>query len=221
MFTIHAVSLYLITTSTTRSFKRTVTCLLTPAIYRTYIRLPLPSDTVSKRISKDARFDRYFTHVVGAIDGTHFKAKIPKDQQEAYRNRKGTMTWNVLASVDMDMNVAYILPGWEGSATDHRLWSIARMKDLHLPEGTVLLGDAGFPLCDACLNPYRATRYHLWEWEVQGNKSVLAIKKAAHETHQYQVLLLQAKECTGIVQPSTFVTSKRSRTYLWRHPSTI
>ena len=31
--------------------------------------------------------------------------------------------------------------------------------------GTYYLADAGFPLCDVLLVPYRGVRYHLKEWE--------------------------------------------------------
>jgi len=40
--------------------------------------------------------------------------------------------------------------------------------DLSIPEGKYYLADAGYPLCDALLVPFRGVRYHLREWEKSG-----------------------------------------------------
>ncbi|KAF4610218.1 hypothetical protein D9613_010342 [Agrocybe pediades] len=58
---------------------------------------------------------------------------------------------------------------WEGSAADSRIFEYARKQDLSLPSGYYFLADAGFPLCDMLLTPYRGVRYHLKEW-AQGNQ---------------------------------------------------
>lgn len=68
-----------------------------------------------------------------------------------------------------NMLFSYILPGWEGSAADSRIWTDARSSDLRIPFGKYYLGDAGFPSCDALLVPYRGVRYHLKEW-ANGNR---------------------------------------------------
>ena len=72
------------------------------------------------------------------------------------------------------MHFFYVLAGWEGSAADGRLWEYARSTDLSIPPGKYLLGDAGFPSCDALLVPYRGVRYHLKEW-AEGELRYLSI----------------------------------------------
>jgi len=47
----------------------------------------------------------------GAIDGTHIEAQIPAELQVPFRNRKGTLSQNVLAECTLDMYFFYCLPG--------------------------------------------------------------------------------------------------------------
>ena len=58
----------------------------------------------------------------------------------------------------------YALCGWDGSVADATLWRDAVTNDIRVPPNRYLLGDAGFPSCDALLVPYRGVRYHLREW---------------------------------------------------------
>ena len=81
-----------------------------------------------------------------------------------YRNRKGFTSQNCLFSCDFDLFFTYALTGWEGSATDARIYQDARTKGLHIPPGKYFLADAGFPLRAELLVPYRNIRYHLAEW---------------------------------------------------------
>jgi hypothetical protein len=55
---------------------------------------------------------------VGAIDGTHVLARVPRHMQSTFMGRKHTTTQNVLAAVDWDLRFTYVLAGWEGSAHD-------------------------------------------------------------------------------------------------------
>lgn len=59
------------------------------------------------------------------------------------------------------MLFTYALTGWEGSASDSRIWQNA--TGLHIPDGCFLLADLGFPHCKKLLVPYRGIRYHLAE----------------------------------------------------------
>ena len=38
-----------------------------------------------------------------------------------YRGRKGYTTQNVLAACSFDLKFTYVLPGWEGTASDSRI----------------------------------------------------------------------------------------------------
>ncbi len=53
------------------------------------------------------------------------------------------------------LRFCYLLCGWEGSAADSRIFDEARRSDFAIEPGTYYLADAGFPLCDALLVPYR------------------------------------------------------------------
>jgi hypothetical protein len=87
-----------------------------------------------------------------------------------YRNRKGFIGQNVLAACNFAMLFVYILSGWEGSASDSAIFEYAREHDFAVPKGKYYLADAGFPLCDVLLTPYRGVRYHLKEWGTVNQK---------------------------------------------------
>lgn len=70
------------------------------------------------------------------------------------------------------MRFTYVLPGWEGSAADGRVYHDARATDFAVHPSTCYLADAGFPNCRALLVPYRGVRYHLKEWATAPNKYV-------------------------------------------------
>lgn len=74
---------------------------------------------------------------VGAIDGTHVPVHVPLATQGPFRNRKGTLSQNVMAACGFDLNFQYVHPGWEGSATDARVLqsSLAHAEPLHVPAG--------------------------------------------------------------------------------------
>lgn len=59
---------------------------------------------------------------IGAIDGTHIKAAIPQKKQIPYIGRKGYPTQNIMAACDFNMCFTFVLPGWEGSAHDTRIF---------------------------------------------------------------------------------------------------
>ena len=64
----------------------------------------------------------------------------------------------------------YILPGWEGSAANSRVFEDAQNSDFVIPEGRYYLVDAGYANSDKLLVPYRGVRYHLKEWASRGNR---------------------------------------------------
>jgi DDE superfamily endonuclease len=131
--------------------------------YRRYVKLPQDGLTPPE-IQSNPKFFPFFKGCLGAIDGSHIDAFVPDDQSARYRNRKGRLSQNILAVCTFDMRFSYVLPGWEGSAADGRVYEDARDHGLAIPPGSYYLADAGFPLCDGLLVPYRGTRYHLKEW---------------------------------------------------------
>ena len=57
-----------------------------------------------------------------------------------------------------------MLTGWEGLATDAHVYDDAIATDLQIPPGRYLLADAGYPLRQDLLVPFRGVQYHLAEW---------------------------------------------------------
>ncbi len=143
--------------------------LTSPRFYRRYIKLPQDNHTPPE-IRTNPRMYPFFRRVQGAIDCTHLDAFVPEDALPRYRDRKGRISQNVLTACTFDMRFTYILPGWEGSAADGRIYSDARSTDFSIPEHTYYLADAGFPICNALLVPYRGVRYHLKEWASVSHK---------------------------------------------------
>nr|XP_051211850.1 protein ALP1-like [Lolium perenne] len=108
----------------------------------------------------------YFRDCIGAIDGTHVTAKVPRSMSAAFRGRKHYTSQNVLAAEDFDMRFTYVLAGWEGSAHDASILadSLSRPDGLQIPNGKFYLGDAGYACRPGILPPFRKTRYHLNEF---------------------------------------------------------
>ena len=130
---------------------------------------PTLLDPIPLKISSSRKFSPYFDNCVGVLNGTHIHAVVPPDDRKAFRNRKKTISQNVLAVANFDMIFTYVLAGWEGSAHDSRVFDDARMKGLPILPGKFYLGDAGYALSWKVLTPYRGVRYHLKEW-AQGNR---------------------------------------------------
>lgn len=143
------------------SIYSTLACLVGPFYTK---HLHLPSNDTPPEIKKEPKFYPYFRNCRGAIDGSHFHAWVLLESMARYRNRKGFIGQNVLAACNFALLFVYILSGWEGSASDSQIYNYARGLDFAVPLGMYYLADAGFPLCDALMTPYRGVRYHLKEW---------------------------------------------------------
>ncbi|KAF8398343.1 hypothetical protein HHK36_017270 [Tetracentron sinense] len=61
-----------------------------------------------------------------ALDGTYILAMVSLLDQARYRNRKHFISQNVLGACSMDMKFNYVLPGWEGSASDSKVHKDAK-----------------------------------------------------------------------------------------------
>jgi hypothetical protein len=146
-----------------RVFNRVLDLLVAKKFYGRYIKLP-SSNEIPPEIRDNPKLYPFFEGCLGALDGTHIDTFVPDNALPRYRNRKGGISQNVLAACTFDMRFCYILSGWEGSATDGRIFDDARQKDFAIPNGSYYLADAGFMTCNALIIPYRGTRYHLKEW---------------------------------------------------------
>ena len=103
--------------------------------YSQYVRRSTPDDPVSTRIHNNGKLWPFFRGCLGAIDGTHMPLSPPTALQSLYRNQKGFLSQNCLCICNFDMLFTYILTGWEGSATDARVWADALAKGFSVPEG--------------------------------------------------------------------------------------
>ena len=95
-----------------------------PALSRRYLQAPDPNQ-VHKKIQDNPRFYLFFKNCLGAIDGTHIPISIASEKASPFRNRKGTLSINVMVACDFDLNFTFISSGWEGSATDSRVLRLA------------------------------------------------------------------------------------------------
>jgi hypothetical protein len=138
-----------------------------PPFYTKFVRQPTANDLVSRYIQNNPKLQPFLIGgiVIGAIDGSHIHAWAPGARRAAFRNRKGYLSQNCLCCCSFDLLFTYALTGWEGSASDARIYHNAvERQDLKIPDGCYLLADAGFPHCKQLLVPYRGVRYHLAEW---------------------------------------------------------
>jgi DDE superfamily endonuclease len=135
-----------------------------PPFYVKYVHLPTANSGVPPEIRSNPKFWPFFKDCLGAIDGSHIHSAPPAVERASRRNRKGFLSQNCLFICSFSLWFLYVLTGWEGSATDARVYEDARAHDLHIPSGRYYLADAGFPQCPELLVPYRGVRYHLAEW---------------------------------------------------------
>ncbi|KAJ0024255.1 hypothetical protein Pint_07324 [Pistacia integerrima] len=88
--------------------------------------------------STDERW-KWFKNCLGTLDGTHIRVQVPAHDKPRYRTRKNEIATNVLTVCTPKMQFIYILPGWEGSATDGRVLrdAISRRNGLKFPQAVV------------------------------------------------------------------------------------
>nr|XP_020198761.2 protein ALP1-like [Aegilops tauschii subsp. strangulata] len=120
-----------------------------------------PSGQTPPKIHGSPRWYPYFKDCIGAIDGTHVTARVPRSQSAAYRRRKHYTSQNVLAAVDFDLKFTYVLAGWEGSAHDANILTdnMSRPDGINIPDGKFYLGDVGYACRPGILPPFRKIRH--------------------------------------------------------------
>ncbi|KAK3189642.1 hypothetical protein Dsin_029203 [Dipteronia sinensis] len=137
---------------------------------------------VPQEIISSHRFYPHFKDCVGAIDGTHIRVKVSKDEAPRYRGRKDYTTQNVMAACGFDMRFTYVLPGWEGTVSDSSIIknALARVDKLITPKGKFYLVDAGCMLRSGLLTPYRGVRYHLKEYSARAPENAQELLNHRH-----------------------------------------
>ena len=76
----------------------------------------VPADNNYARVNWQlGSYAPFFDGCIGALDGTHVKVRVNKEAKIDYINRKGDVTMNVCAIVDMDGRFIYVGVGMAGS----------------------------------------------------------------------------------------------------------
>jgi hypothetical protein len=65
-----------------------------------------------------AAYAPFFDGCIGALDGTQIKVSMNRQAKADYINRKGDVTINVCAIIDMDMRFTFVGAGGAGSVHD-------------------------------------------------------------------------------------------------------
>ena len=100
---------------------------------------------------------------IGAIDGTHVPMTISPNQAAPFRNRKKTISQNVMVACDFDLNFTFVSCVWEGSASDAGVLRSAISRGFQVPAGKFYLVDGGYGNTPSFLAPYPRVCYHLSE----------------------------------------------------------
>ncbi|XP_075675018.1 uncharacterized protein LOC142644255 [Castanea sativa] len=135
-----------------------------------------PSDRtfseVPTYIQQNPLYMPHFQDCIGAIDGTHIQVVIGGDKKTPYYNRKGVTSFNVMAACDFDLLFTYVMAGWEGAAHDTRIFLDSfHRQSVNFPKpppGKYYLVDAGYPLRNGYLPPYKGQRYHVADFRRAG-----------------------------------------------------
>jgi hypothetical protein len=90
------------------------------------IKLLTLDTPLSPSIANDPKYGPYLKDCLGALDRTYIDVHVKPEDQPRYRNRKGTLSQNVLAVCNFEMEFLYILAGWEGSAHDRTVYRSAQ-----------------------------------------------------------------------------------------------
>ena len=136
-----------------------------PPFYTSYVKQPNTENPPSLFFRNNSKLWPWFQHALGAIDGSHIHAHPRGANRHLYRNRKGFFSQNCLFCCNWNLLFTYGLTGWEGSASDAKLYTSAIDKyGLRISNGWYYLADAGFAHCMELLVPFCGTRYHLAEW---------------------------------------------------------
>ncbi|XP_057426609.1 uncharacterized protein LOC130720044 [Lotus japonicus] len=121
------------------------------------------------KLRNDQRYWPFFKNAIGAIDGTHIPCVVSPSDQARFIGRKGHPTQNIMVVCDWNMCFTFVLPGWEGTAHDARVFDQAITNpSMNFPHPPT---DAGYPTPKGFLGPYRCERYHLPDFRRQSGFS--------------------------------------------------
>ncbi|XP_066396229.1 uncharacterized protein [Miscanthus floridulus] len=140
------------------------------------------------------------TNCIGAIDGTHVPITIGQDKASPYRNRKGTLSQNVMFACDFDLKFTFISSGWEGSASDAGVLRSALGKGFTVPAGKFYLVDGGYANTPSFLAPYRGVKYHISEFRRRGKRGNAYANYKELFNHRHAILRNHIERAFGVLK---------------------
>ena len=132
-------------------FQQILFILSSEPFYSQYVHLPGSETPLPNKFHHNPKFWPVFEDALGAIDDSHIPSAPPASERIFCWNRKGFISQNCLFTCSFSLLFVYALTGWEGSATNARVWEDAHAKDLAIPSGKYYLADAGSPSCKELL----------------------------------------------------------------------
>ncbi|RYR61454.1 hypothetical protein Ahy_A04g018636 isoform D [Arachis hypogaea] len=86
------------------------------------VRFCRSGETVSKYFNKVLKAIIRMQNLLFALDGTYIEVTVPESDKSRYQTMKGKICTNALGVCNRDMSFVYVLSGWEGSASDSRIF---------------------------------------------------------------------------------------------------
>jgi hypothetical protein len=105
-----------------RTYHKVMRHFLQKDFYNSVIQYATENTPLHHSIEGSRNWYPYFKDCIRAVDGTHLPVSPPFAERQAWRDRNGDLTQNVLAICNFDMRFTDVLVGWEGSAADSTIW---------------------------------------------------------------------------------------------------
>ncbi|KAM0896166.1 hypothetical protein ACQ4PT_023362 [Festuca glaucescens] len=178
---------------------------LLPAIYSSLYEEKCPVHTSSlsgAQLVKEILegHQSWSKNCIGAIDRTHIPITIGEEKAAPYRNRKGTLSQNMMVACDFDLNFTFISCGWEGSASDAGVLRSAISKGFEVPAGKFYLVDGGYGNTSSFLAPYPGVWYHLGEFRRRRRNHTSYANKEELFNHRHALLQNYIERAIGVLK---------------------
>ncbi|KAL6188975.1 hypothetical protein ACLB2K_040365 [Fragaria x ananassa] len=134
------------------------------ALHNVLVSLNFVAERFSSLSTARLKTRQLLQNCLGALDVTYIKVRVPAIDKPIYQTRKGEVATNVLVVCSRDLQFIFVLPGWEGSASDSRVFhdAVTRPNGLRVPTGYYYLVDGGYTNGEGFFAPYRGTRREMY-----------------------------------------------------------
>ncbi|XP_039126985.1 uncharacterized protein LOC120263162 [Dioscorea cayenensis subsp. rotundata] len=128
-------------------------------------RFQYSAETVSRYFSKVLKAVNRLAHKYVEPPSTMTSPVIQNTRKFSHnsRNKKQTLSQNVMVACDFDLHFVYVRAGWKGFASDARILQRSIEQGFEVSKGKYYLVDAGYANILNFIAPYRGVRYHLQE----------------------------------------------------------